>query len=163
MRAPAYPAEQSVQPGAGLGEEEGGLPAGGRGGGGWVAGVGQPLRPPPDSPGRWRVGHQDPEVVGRVEGGELADDGSGEGAGADRWTGEGQDPDLAKRDRDRCAGEPGGAANQLLGRQEQLGVVLGEGVEMGVEAGRDAAGDRAAADPDAEDVGVRFDLPSERG
>jgi hypothetical protein len=86
--------------------------------------------------------------------GELADDGSGEGPGSVGWAGEGQDAEFTKRDRDRGVGEPAGAANELLGRQQELGVVLGERVARSVEAGRGGERDRAAADPDGEEIGV---------
>jgi hypothetical protein len=89
-----------------------------------------------------------------VEGGELADDGSGEGTRPDGRAGEGQDPEVPKPDRDRGAGEPGGAADELLRRQQELPVVVGEGVVTGVEAGRGGERDRAAADADGQEVGI---------
>src|SRR4029453_14172180 len=104
--------------------------------------------------GPWWVGGEDPEVVGGVEGGELADDGPGEGAGPVRGAGQGQNAESPKPDRDRGTGKPGGATDELLRGLEELGVVLGEGVAVGVEPGRGGQGNGAAPDPDGEEVGV---------
>jgi hypothetical protein len=96
----------------------------------------------------------DPEVVGGVEGGELAEEGTGEGARAGRWAGEGEDVELAERNDHRSAGEPGRSPDDLFRRYQQLGVVLQKGAAGGVEAGPVGEGDRASADPHREEVGV---------
>ena len=122
--------------------------------GGRVAGVGQPAGPRPRRAGRRGVDHLDPEVVGGVEGGELAEEGAGEGARAGRWAGEGEDVEVAERNDHRGAGEPGGSADDLLGCFQQFGVVLLEGAAGGVEAGPVGEGDRASPDPHREEVAV---------
>ena len=79
----------------------GGRRPGPAGGGGRVAGVGQRGRPRPG-----RVGGEDPEVVGSVEGGELADDRPGERAGPVRRAGEGEHAGAAERDGHRGVRQP---------------------------------------------------------
>jgi hypothetical protein len=126
-----------------------------RRGAGRGAGVGQPAGPCPG-----RVVGQDPEVVGGVEGDQLADQGTGQGADPGRRAGEGQDAEPAERDDHRGAGEQGRPADQVLGRREQLGVVVGEGTAGRLEPHRGSQRHRAPAGPDGEEVGVgRAALP----
>jgi hypothetical protein len=87
-------------------------------GGGQVAGVGQPCRPLPRGAGGERSDRFDPEVVGCVEGGELAQKGAGEGARGRRWAGEGKDAELAERNDHRGAGKPGRPADDLVRRSQ---------------------------------------------
>ena len=149
---------QQVRAGAGRAwssaSRERGWP-GGRGvASGWVAGVREPSHPLPGRAGGGWVGGEDLEVVGGVEGGELADQGAGEGACPGRWAGEGQDGELAEGNGHRGVGEPGCSADEVLRRLQELGVVLGEWAAGGVEPGRGGEGDGAAADPHREEVGV---------
>ena len=144
--------------GLGVGEQGGGwLVKGGRGvASGWVAGVREPSHPVPGRAGGGWMGGEDLEVVGSVEGGELADQGAGEGACPGRWAGEGQDGELAEGNGHRGVGEPACSADEILRRREEVGVVLGEWATGGVEPGRGCEGDGAAADPHREEVGVAW-------
>jgi hypothetical protein len=114
-----------------------------------VLAVGKPRHPPPG-----RMGGQQPEVVGSVEGGELADDGAGQGPGPVPGAGEGEDAGLAERDHHRGVGEAGRAADEPLRRRQELRVVLDQRVGGAVEPDRGGQGGRAAAHPDGEEVGV---------
>jgi hypothetical protein len=128
--------------------------AGAGGASGWVAGVREPPHPlPGGASGAWVRG-EDLEVVGSVEGGELADQGAGEGARPGRWAGEGQDGELAEGNGHRGVGEPVCSADEVLCRLEELGVVLDEWTAGGLEPGRGGEGDGGAADPCREEVGV---------
>ena len=99
-----------------------------------------------------------------MEGGELAHDGAGEGAGPIGWAGDGEDSVPAERDRHRCAGEPAGPANEALRDLEELRVVLCQRPGGGVEPDRGGQRDRASPDPDAEEVVVvRSALPEAVG
>jgi hypothetical protein len=136
-----------------------------RAGGGRVAGVGQPVQPAPGRAGGGSGGSggEDPEVVGSVEGGELADDRPGEGPDPVGWAGEGEDPDLAQREGHRGIWEPAGSADKVRRGRGQLRVVLDQG-PGGFEPDRGGQRDRAAADPDGEEVVVgRAALPEAVG
>jgi hypothetical protein len=126
--------------------------------------VGKPLHPLPGRVGGGGTGGQEPEVVGSVEGGELADDGAGQGPGPVGRAGEGDDAEPAERDRHRGVGEAGRTADELLRRPQKLRVVLHEGVGGAVEPDRGGQLDRAAADAGREEVGVgRAALPEPVG
>jgi hypothetical protein len=102
------------------------------------------------------VGGEDLQVVGSVEGGELADQGAGEGACPGRWAGEGQDGELAERNGHRGVGEPACSADEVLCRLEEIGVVLDQWAPGGVEPGWGGEGDGGATDPDRQEVGVAW-------
>jgi hypothetical protein len=89
-----------------------------------------------------------------VEDGQLADEGAGEGPGPGGRAGEGDDVEPAERDHDRGVGEPGHPAGEPFRRRQQLRIVLHERVGGAVEPDRSSQRDRAAADPDHEEVGV---------
>ena len=143
---------------AGPGRRRAGSPVAGRaaavGSRTWVAGVREPSHPLPGTAGGGRVGGVDLEVVGSVEGGELADQGAGEGACTGRWAGEGQDGELAEGNGHRGVGEPACPADEVHRRLEELGVVLDQWAAGGVEPGWGGEGDGGAADPHREEVGV---------
>jgi hypothetical protein len=121
---------------------------------GGVAGVGQPLQPlPVRKCVGWDRG-QDLDVVGGVEGGELAEHGAGERARPVGRTGDGQDAEMAQGDGHRGVGEPLGSGDELLGRLQELGVVLGQWAGRGVQSQPGGQGDGAPTDAVGEEVVV---------
>jgi hypothetical protein len=89
-----------------------------------------------------------------VEGGELAEERAGEGSDPVAGAGERQDAEPPQRDGDGRLRQPGGPADQRLGGVQQRGVAFDERAAGGVQPDRCVQRDRAAADPDGEEVVV---------
>jgi hypothetical protein len=150
--------EEGGELGCGLGEEAGRRDAPRVRGG--VAGVGQPLQPVPVGEGGGREGGQDGQVVGGMERGDLADQGSSQGAGPAGRAGAGHNAEVAQRNRDRDVREPSGLAGEVLGGLQQLRVMLDDRAGGGGEPDRSGQRNRAAADADGEVVLIgRAPLP----
>jgi hypothetical protein len=129
-----------------------------------AAGVRQPLEPVPGRQRRRRERGQDAQVVGGVEGGELAQQRAGEGAGAAGRAGGRPAAQAPQRDGDRRLWQPAGPADQRLGGGLQAGVALDQRPAGGVQADGRVQRHRAAADPDGEEVVVgRAALPQPLG
>ena len=122
-----------------------------------VAGVREPLEPPPRRLVLGREVGGEPQVVGRVKGGELAEERADEGAGVLRVPDDGERAELPGGDRDRRELEVLVRVDELPGLLEEVGLVLDE--RVGPEVEPDAARERHVPRPHAHVEEVRVARP----